>query len=119
VPVDEEKVRRQDRQRNRWTPVRVEPQRVLLSCLQCGHATKPSRRFSIAPIACIRASSERSAARRSFNCEPVRLPSVSHSLLNDLPSMIDPPSIAARKPYAHHSDIRTDQKQHGFQTWPK
>jgi hypothetical protein len=31
VPVDEEKVRLQDRHRNRWTPVRVEPQRVLLS----------------------------------------------------------------------------------------
>ena len=92
MPVDEEKVRLQDRQRNRWTPVRVEPQRVFLSWLQWGHATAPSRRFSIAPIACIRASSERSAARRSFNCGPVRLPSVAQSLLNDLASMIAPPS---------------------------
>jgi hypothetical protein len=31
VPVDEEKVRLHDGQRIRWTPVRVEPQRVLLS----------------------------------------------------------------------------------------
>jgi hypothetical protein len=31
VPVDEENVRMQDRQRNRWTPVRVEPQRVFVS----------------------------------------------------------------------------------------
>ena len=97
MPVDEEKVRLQDRHRNRWTPVRVEPQRVFLSWLQWGHATAPSRRFSIAPIACIRASSDRSAARNSFNCGPVRLPSAAQSLLNDLPSMIDPPFIRSAK----------------------
>lgn len=98
VPVDDENVRWHNAHRIRWTPVRAEPQRDVLLCWQYGQMASPSRRLSIAPIACMRASSERSADVSAFSCGPVRLPSSPRSLRNDLASMITLPSNGRANP---------------------
>jgi hypothetical protein len=98
VPVVAEEVRWHDAHRIRWTPDRVEPQRVVLSCPQCRQATGPSRRFSIAPSDCIRISRDFSAARSFFSCGPVSSFKEPQSFLNSLTSMIVTPSTLARIP---------------------
>jgi hypothetical protein len=114
VPVVEEKVRWQTVHRSRWTPLRAEPQRIVLSCPQCGQAPGPSRRISIAPSACIRISRDFSAARSSFSCGPLNAVNEPQSFLNSLTSMIAPNPRAASR--ATHPTIGTYQEQHDLQT---